>query len=177
MANDKISETQRKYFASRINEEFNREIALLKQQEAKGIEELSTTNVDEYMETIGVAKIVETFRKKEKAWNNILGKMNTIISNLEDADPTDSRIKSNNNFYGNCSVYKYDDVEKYFNMKCNQIAKVHYRKQNKIVAELESKRKAAVDHVYGMTKNNDVVVGLKKIFKGTIVKFLIGGSK
>ena len=62
-------------------------------------------------------------------------------------------------------------------MKCNQIAKVQYRKQIKIVAELESKRKAAVDHVYGMTKNNDVVVGLKKIFKGTNVKFLIGGSK
>ena len=62
-------------------------------------------------------------------------------------------------------------------MKCNQIAKHHYRKRNKVVAKLEEKRKAAVDHIYGMTKNNELVVGLKKILNGTNVKFLIGKTK
>ena len=178
MNNDKISETQRKYFARRINEEFNNEIALMKQQEAKGIEELSTTNIEEYMDTIGVKNVVEQFRKKEVAFDNIKRKLNTIINNLEDTDPTDYDVKQRYNFYGNSlNVFSFKEVEKYFDMKCNQIAKHHYRKRNKVVAKLEEKRKAAVDHVYGMTKNNDVVVGLKKIFKGTNVKFLIGGSK
>ena len=38
MDDTRISETQRKYFAQRINEEFNREIALMRQQEATGID-------------------------------------------------------------------------------------------------------------------------------------------
>ena len=139
----KISETQRKYFAQRINEEFNSKIALMRQQEAKGIQELSTTNIEEYMETIGVRKLAESFRKKEKALENIKTKMNTIINNLEDADPTDEDVKSRYNYYNSCSVYNYKDVTKYFDMKCNQLAKVHYRKRNKVVAELEDKRKAA----------------------------------
>ena len=86
-------------------------------------------------------------------------------------------IKSKNNFYGGCNVYEYKDVERYFNMKCNQVARSYYKKQNKAVSILENKRKEAIDHVYGMTKNNEIVVGLKKIFKGTNVKFLIGGPK
>ena len=178
MNNDKISETQRKYFAQRINEEFNNEIALMKQQEAKGIEELSTTNIEEYMDTIGVKNVVEQFRKKEVAFENIKRKLNTIINNLEDADPTDYDVKQRYNFYGNSfSVFSFKEVEKYFDMKCNQIAKHHYRKRNKVVAKLEDKRKAAVDHIYGMTKNNELVVGLKKILNGTNVKFLIGKTK
>ena len=175
MNNDKISETQRKYFAQRINEEFNNEIALMKQQEAKGIEELSTTNIEEYMETIGVRNVVEQFRKKEVAFENIKKKLNTIISNLEDADPTPTSVQSRYNFYGTCpSAYNYKDAEKYFEMKCNQLAKHHYRKSNKEVLKLENKRKAAVDHIYGMTKNNELGVGLRKILNGTNVKFLIG---
>ena len=32
-------------------------------------------------------------------------------------------------------------------------------------------------YLWGMTKNNDLVVGLRKILNGTNVKFLIGGKK
>ena len=177
MNNDKISETQRKYFAKRINEEFNNEIALMKQQEAKGIEELSTTNIEDYMNTIGVSDVVESYRKKEKAFENVKKKLTTIINNLEDADPVPSDVKNRYNFYGSINAYNYKDVEKYFDMKCNQIAKHHYRKSNKLVARLENKRKSAVDHIYGMTKNNELVVGLREILNGTNIKFLIGTNK
>ena len=176
-SNGKISETQRKYFASRINDEFNEEIRLLKQQEAKDISETTETNMSEYLDTIGLTKLVDNYRKKEKAFMNIKTKMSNIINNLEESDPTPSAIKSKNNFYGTCNVYEYKDVKRYFNMKCNQVARSYYKKQNKAVSILENKRKEAIDHVYGMTKNNEIVVGLKKIFKGTNVKFLIGGPK
>lgn len=177
MNNDvKISETQRKYFANRINEEFNKEIALMKQQEAKGIEELSTTNISEYMKTIGVDKVVENYRRKEKAFENAKRKMQTIINNIEDSDPTDHEIKSRYNFYGTPSAYQYKDVERYFDMKCNQLAKHHYRKRNKAVLKLEDKRKAAVDYIYGMTKNSELVKGLSRVLKGTNIQFQIGGK-
>lgn len=172
----KISETQRKYFAQRINEEFNSKIALMRQQEARGIQELSSTSIQDYMDTIGVKAMAESFRRKEKAYENAKKKMNTVISNLEDADPTDEDVKSRYNYYNSCSVYNYKDVEKYFDMKCNQLAKVHYRKRNKVVSELEDKRKAAVDYIYGMTKNSDLVKGLARVLKGTDIKFQLGGK-
>lgn len=176
-SNGKISETQRKYFAKRINAEFNDEIRLLKQQEAKAITETTETNMDEYLETIGLTKIVDNYRRKEKAFNNVKTKLTNIVNNLEESDPTPRELMSKNNFYGTCSIYEYKDVERYFNMKCNQVARNYYRKENQAVTILENKRKEAIDHVYGMTKNNEIVLGLKKIFKGTNVKFLIGGPK
>ena len=65
MAKVKISESQRKYFANRINEEFNAEIRILKQQEAKNIQDLASTNTDEYVKTLGLAKDVKEFKKLE----------------------------------------------------------------------------------------------------------------
>ena len=129
MAKVKISESQRKYFASRINEEFNTEIRILKQQEAKNIQDLASTNTDEYVKTLGLAKDVKEFKKLEDKFEASKKKLNTIISNMEQLDPTESEIKNQYNFYGSCTIWKYEDVEKYFSMKCNQVARNYYRKQ------------------------------------------------
>ena len=120
--NGKISESQRKYFAKRIDEEFDKKIRLIKQQEAKKVENLSTTNMDAYLDTLGIAKDVESFRKKEKAYDNAKNRLNVIISNLEQLDETPQHVKSHYGFYsGNVNIFSMKDVHKYFNMKCNQL--------------------------------------------------------
>jgi len=173
MAKVKISESQRKYFASRINEEFNTEIRILKQQEAKNIQELASTNTDEYVKTLGLAKDLKEFKTLETKLEASKKKINTIISNMEQLDPTDGEIKRRYDFYGTCTIWKYEDIEKYFSMKCNQVARDHYRKKNDEVSRLENKRRQAIDHVYGMTEHNEIVRGLTNIFKDTNVKFLL----
>ena len=177
MAKVKISESQRKYFANRINEEFNAEIRILKQQEAKNIQDLASTNTDEYIKTLGLTTDIRKFKKLEERYEESKKKLNTIINNMEQLDPTESEIKNQYNFYGTCTVWKYEDVEKYFSMKCNQVARDHYRKKNDEVARLENKRRQAIDHVYGMTEHNEIVRGLTTIFKDTNVKFLLEEAK
>ena len=172
----KISESQRKYFARRINEEFDKKIRLIKQQEAKKVEELSTTNMDAYLDTLGIGKDVESFRRKEKAFENSRNKLNIIIGNLEQLDETPQHVKSHYGFYSTVNIFSIKDVHKYFNMKCNQLAKEEYRKQNTALKDLEDKRAAAVDYIYGMTKHSDLFKGLTKMLKGTDIKFQLGGN-
>ena len=62
--------------------------------------------------------VPEKFKKLEERYEESKKKLNTIINNMEQLDPTESEIKNQYNFYGTCTVWKYEDVEKYFSMKC-----------------------------------------------------------
>ena len=42
----------------------------------------------------------------------------------------------------------------------------------KSIKVLRDKRKAAVDHIYGMNSNNEIIAGVNNILKGTNVKLL-----
>ena len=42
----------------------------------------------------------------------------------------------------------------------------------KRIKVLRDKRKAAVDHIYGMNSNNEIIAGVNHILKGTNVKLL-----
>jgi len=178
MADVKISESQRKYFAKRINEEFNAQIRLIRQQEAKQVSDLSENNFEAYLEAIDMTNIVESFRKAEVKFENAKKKINTIITNLEQADPSDeTSIKRYDCGYGTVStIYNYDGVQKYFTMKCNQVATDEFRKKDKTIKTLEDKKNQAIDFVYGLTKHSELYNGMKTILKGTDIKLQLGGG-
>ena len=73
--------------------------------------------------------------------------------------------------------YDSQSVETFLREICNSLARegfIHTPK-GKRLGELESKRKAAIDVVMGMTETEPTVAAINKILKGTNVP-LLGGK-
>ena len=93
-----------------------------------------------------------------------------LLSYIMNSD-ADANIKDHHTVKSiQCMLKKYKDMQDthpaYESMLSVQEA----------LKDLEDKRAAAVDYIYGMTKHSDLFKGLTKMLKGTDIKFQLGGN-
>ena len=166
-----LSKQQRDYFIDRIKAEVNKEITLLEQIHATGIETVANKQYKSYLKETGLGKIFKEYEAAEDKWNKVKDRMQTICKALH--EKTDYPGKDNY-FH---TPYDSKGVEKFLREICNALARnsfIHTPK-GKRLRQLEEKRTAAIDTVMGMTETEPLVQALNKIFKGTNVP-LLGGK-
>jgi len=177
---DKITENQRKYMARRVNEEFDQAVSLIKQQEAVKIKRISDKAENQYKKTLGIAKEVNAFRKAYDNLEIAKKKCQELVNAMEQHTPSKQEVKKrhlDNYYYGSdINIHNPKDMDNYVTMRCVSLALENFGKtpEGAEMAKLETKRKEAVDYIYGITKSNGIAVGLAKVLKGTNIKLKLG---
>ena len=166
-----LSKQQRDYFIDRIRGEINKEIAVLEQVHATGIETVANKQYKSYLKETGLDKLFKEYSKAEDKWNKIKNRMESVCAAIH--EKTDYPDKSGY-FH---APYDTKGVEKFLREICNALARANFidTPKGKRLKELEDKRTAAIDTVMGMTETEPLVRELNKIFKGTNVP-LLGGK-
>ena len=166
-----LSKQQRDYFIDRIKGEINKEISVLEQIHATGIETVANKQYKSYLKETGLGKIFKEYEEAETKWNKVRDRMQTICKALH--EKTDYPGKDH---YFHVP-YDSKGVEKFLREICNALARENYihTPKGKRLKQLEDKRTAAIDTVMGMTETEPLVQALNKIFKGTNVP-LLGGK-
>ena len=165
-----LSKQQRDYFIDRIRGEINKEIAILEQVHATGIETVANKQYKSYLKETGLDKLFKEYANAEEKWNKIKNRMESVCKALHEK----TEYPGKNNYYH--APYDTKGVEKFLREICNALARDNFinTPKGKRLKELEEKRTAAIDTVMGMTETEPLVKELNKIFKGTNVP-LLGG--
>ena len=167
-----LSKQQRDYFIDRIRGEINKEIAILEQKHATGIETVASKQYKSYLKETGLDKLLKQYTEAEAKWEKVRNRMQNVCRALH--EKTEYPGKSVNYFH---EPYDTKGVEKFLKEICNSLARANFidTPKGKRLKELEDKRTAAIDTVMGMTETEPLVQALNKIFKGTNVP-LLGGK-
>ena len=167
-----LSKQQRDYFIKRIKGEINKEITVLEQVHATGIETVANKQYKQYLKTTGLDKLFKEYSEAESKWNDIRDRMENVCKAIH--EKTDYPGKDSY-FH---APYNTQGVEKFLKEICNALARDNFinTPKGKRLKELEDKRTAAIDTVMGMTETEPLVQALNKLLKGTNVPMLGGGK-
>ena len=167
-----LSKQQRDYFIKRIKGEINKEITVLEQVHATGIETVANKQYKQYLKTTGLDKLFKEYSEAESKWNDIRDRMENVCKAIH--EKTDYPGKDSY-FH---APYNTQGVEKFLKEICNALARDNFinTPKGKRLKELDDKRTAAIDTVMGMTETEPLVQALNKLLKGTNVPMLGGGK-
>ena len=113
-----LSKQQRDYFIDRIKGEINKEITLLEQIHATGIETVANKQYKSYLKETGLGKIFKEYEEAETKWNKVRDRMQTICKALH--EKTDYPGKDNY-FH---APYDSKGVEKFLREICNAFGRM-----------------------------------------------------
>ena len=164
----KITERQRQYFIDRVHEETDKEINALNLKYSSTIEKAASKNFDKFLKDLGCDKLYKDTKKAEALITENKIQLSSIINR--------NRTKKVNNNHMT-SVHEWScwkDFNKALRQMASNCAKDLFESTpgGKRIKVLRDKRKAAVDHIYGMNSNNEIIAGVNHILKGTNVKLL-----
>ena len=163
-----LSCQQRNYFIDRIKEEINKEISVLEQVHATGIETVANRQYKSYLKETGLDKLFKEYKVAEDKWNKIKDRMTQVCQAIHEK----TEYPGKDRYYH--APYDSKGVEKFLRGICNSLARegfIHTPKGRRL-GELEAKRKQAIDVVMGMTETEPTVAAINKVLKGTKVPLL-----
>ena len=168
----KISEAQRKHFVSRIQTKMGDVISNLKQQNAAEITKQADENMDKYLKTIDVLEDLESLTELDAARTKIAGRLKANCDKIQDILKEAGHISQ----YDTLHYWDTDNAEqfrKHFQKFCNiTCTKNNESGISKEISKLESKRDEAVDFLYGLSEESELMHGVTKILEGTNVKLI-----
>ena len=168
----KISEAQRKHFVSRIQTKMGDVISNLKQQNAAEITKQADENMDKYLKTIDVLEDLESLEELDTARTKIAGRLQANCDKIQDILKEAGHISQ----YDTLHYWDTDNAEqfrKHFQKFCNiTCTKNNESGISKEISKLESKRDEAVDFLYGLSEESELMHGVTKILEGTNVKLI-----
>ena len=168
----KISEAQRKHFVNRIQSKMGEVISSLKQQNAAEITKQSDEHLDEYLKTIGVVEDLESLEELEAARDKVAKRLQVNCEKIQNILKEAGHIDQ----YDEVRFWDSDNAMKYretFRKFCNITCSNH--NVNGIsgeIAKLEAKRDEAIDFLYGLSEESELMHGVSKILEGTNVKLI-----
>ena len=164
----KLTEKQRQYFIDRVKDETNTAIHTLELKYASTIQNTASKNFNKFLKDLNCDKLFKAVTDGEKKLNESKRQLAHII--------TSHRTKSENNNY-EIRINDWSnsrDFEVALRNMASNVAQELFESTSggAKIKKLKDVQRAAIDHIYGMTTNHEVIVGVNKILKGTNVKLL-----
>ena len=113
-----LSCQQRNYFIDRIKEEINKEISILEQIHATGIETVANKQYKSYLKETGLDKLFKDYKTAENKWNKVKSRMSQVCKAIH--EKTDYPGKNNSYFN---TPYDSKGVESFLREICNSLAR------------------------------------------------------
>ena len=168
----KISEAQRKHFVNRIQTKMNDVIGDLKQQNAAKVTQESETKFVEYCEQINVLKDLQMLKEVDSQKKVITDRLINTAQEIHSILQENGHIDKFSSLYLH-STEEYNTFESRFKDFCNiTCSKNNQGTISKEISKLESKRDEAIDFLYGLSEESELMHGVTKILEGTNVKLI-----
>ena len=168
----KISEAQRKHFVNRIQTKMGDVISNLKQQNAAEITKEAEKHLNKYLETIGVVEDLESLAELEEARDAVANRLKANCQKIQDILKEAGHIKQ----FDEIRFWESDNAEKYkhyFTRFCNiTCSQNNQGSVSDEINKLEAKRDEAIDFLYGLSNESELMHGVTKILEGTNVKLI-----
>mgnify|MGYP001595714198 CR=1 FL=1 len=161
----KITETQRRYFITRVNDKVRGEIDVIKHKNSVRIAEATEKGYKSYLNEVGVYHLMKRLLKLEKDQLELAEKLTNIVKGIDDT----AYVGYNN---------KHEEFTTWFKNQARLLVDKQFSetKAGARIKELEKAREDAEDYLYGLNSNTEVAQNLNKILNPTGVEF-IEGSK
>ena len=170
----KITVSQRKYFVTRIEGSINDKIALLKQSNAADVQAISEKAYNKYLKHIGVAEDIKEYNKINSRAQIVGQRIRMIFEEVKKSvkDPNDNKYD-----HTEPSLYmsmNREDIAKGFQWCCNKTAQKQETETDagKMIAELEDKKRAAIDQLHGINELQELTTTVNTILNGAGVPLL-----
>tara|TARA_R110000824_G_scaffold110418_2_gene258413 strand:- start:17529 stop:18044 length:516 start_codon:yes stop_codon:yes gene_type:complete len=168
----KVSEAQRKHFVNRITTKMNSVIGDLRQQNASKVTKEAESKFVEYCEQIDVLKDLEALKELEAQKDEITPRLIATAEEIHKILQDNGHVDQ----FSSVHVWKgdaYDAFERKFKEFCNITCSKHNKGSiSKEISKLESKRDEAIDFLYGLSEESELMHGVSKILEGTNVKLI-----
>ena len=168
----KISESQRKYFVQRVQDQIDDSIRALEHKNAKRTIEVSTKSYNNYLDDLGVREKLTAIIKHRNKCTELADELSPVIDTIWKA------LKIENH-YTNEYIYIHDttsakDWDKAFKQCCMKAAQDNEAVTpiGKQILELKQKKKQAVDFLYGFSDEGELKQGVNRILTGTGISLL-----
>ena len=164
----KLTEKQRQYFIDRVTDETNKEIKTLELKYASTIQKTASKNFGKFLKDLHCSELYREVKDGEKELTESKRQLAHII--------TSHRTSAENNTYetriNDWSTSR--EFEKALRGLASNVAEELFESTSggAKIKRLKDVQRSAIDHIYGMTTNNEVIAGVNKILKGTNVKLL-----
>ena len=170
----KISVSQRKYFVERIEKSIDDKVAMLKQSNAADVQAISERAYKKYLKHIGVDKDIKEYLAKKIRTDVLSDRITAIFNEVKKSvkDPNDNKWDSSEpNIYGTASE---SEIERGFKWCCNKTAHKQETETaaGKMIADLENRKRAAVDQLHGINELQDLTLTVNTILNGAGVPLL-----
>ena len=169
---DKISVQQRKYFVERIQDSINEKINALKQTNAAEVQNISDSAFNKYLKLLKVDKDIKKFETIDTEHKKLQTKLKSVFEEVKKSILGDNNWESGSpSMYGTTSSYEMNEG---FRWCCNKTAakSVNDTPAGKIIKDLESKKRAAIDELHGVNELAGLKATVNNILKGANVPLL-----
>ena len=164
----KLTEKQRQYFIDRVRDETNIAINTLELKYASTIQKTASKNFNKFLKDLNCEKLFKAVKDGEKK----LQENRRQLANIINSNRTAKENSSYDSKVGDWSSVR--DFESALRNMASKVATQLFESTpgGAKIKRLKDVQRAAIDHIYGMTTNHEVIVGVNKILRGTSVKLL-----
>jgi Mg2+ and Co2+ transporter CorA len=168
----KISESQRKYFVQRVQDQVDDVIRTLEHKNAKRTIEISTKHFDSYLDDLGVKKKLKEVMKLRDKTVELTDELKPVLDTIRAALNLSNGYDSNMIWISDSTTAR--DWEKAFKICCNKAAQQNesITPIGKEILKLKEKKKQAVDFLYGFSDEAELKQGVNRILTGTGITLL-----
>ena len=164
----KLTEKQRQYFIDRVTDETNKEIKALELKYASTIQNTASKNFGKFIKDLNCSKLYKQVVDGEKKLTENKRQLAHIITSHRTS-------AENNTFETRINDWSTaSEFEKALRGMASNVAEELFESTpgGAKIKRLKDVQRSAIDHIYGMTTNNEVIAGVNKILRGTNVKLL-----
>ena len=168
----KISESQRKYFVQRVQDQIDDTIRTLEHKNAKKTIEISTKSYNNYLDELGVKdKLTKIMEYRDKT-TKLTDELKPILETIRKALNIDTGYNSDYIYINDGTSAR--DWEKAVRACCVRAAKDNEAVTpiGKQILKLKEKKKQAVDFLYGFSDEAELKQGVNRILTGTGITLL-----
>ena len=184
----KLTSQQRDYFKDRIIDQFDNHLLPLEKIAAIKKAELVEEKYDEFIKELGLEKTLSEFQELHEKLVHVEYRISNHLTNLnEQYDISERSYGRKNNYeweWGNYEA-RVSQVTNALKKMCKAECEIAFKSipEGRQIEEMKTKKREALDYIYGYDQQKELLDGLAKILMGSGVKMLeqyqgeINGSK
>ena len=167
----KISVQQRKYFVARIEESMNEKIAILKQQRAADVQQLSEVEYNKYLKALKLDKSLSEYKELKDRFDILSDR---IVAVYEEVLKSLNIQKYDSGVPSLYSGSPWKDMDRAFRFLCGKTAQGQEceTESGRMIKALEKKKRDACDILHGINELEELTAEVNKVLAGTDVPLL-----
>ena len=172
----KLTSQQRDYFKDRIDDQFNDHLGPLEKVAAIKKAELVDEKFETFVAELGLSNSLEELAKVETRLQVVQQTISTHMENLKKQYdmPSSSYGKRDYQWSWNVHDGMVSQIMKELRTMCQKECEIAFKSipEGQQIEELKTKKREALDYIYGYDQQKELLDGLAAILMGTDVKML-----